>query len=113
VATDEAAKTDEELRLLAEIRDRQDRVAAIRLRRSHPAVIPVQVFWRKYRLFEEPYLYADEAEWDLILAAYRDLVYSEDGGSCSPVGVKLDGTLIEWDELHRRYPQVWEELMGR
>lgn len=108
-----ASATDEEQRLLAEIRDRQDQVTAIRLRRSHPAVIPVQVFWRNHRLFEEPYEPVHHAEWDLILAAYRDLAYSLDGGFCSPVGVKLDGTLIEYDELHRRYPQVWEKLMGR
>lgn len=110
--TDEPDLVEVEIaQLRAEMKERQERINHLKKLRSHPAVVPVEVYFQHYHRYEEPHDYYGD-EWDLVLSAYRTLSYGEDAGNLSAVGVEINGVLIERDELARRYPQVWQEIMA-
>lgn len=110
--TDEPDPVEAEIaQLRAEIHERQERIGHLQKLRSHPVVIPVEVYFRHHRRCEELHDYYGD-EWDLVLSAYRTLAYGEEAGNFSAVGVEVNGVLIERDELARRYPRVWAEAMG-
>lgn len=88
-------------RLRAEIAERTNRVGELRKLLSYPTVTPVQVYWRHHHEYRDPWEYTDEH--NAVEQAYRALVYAEDSGSLSPVGIEVNGVLMKMDELCEQY----------